>query len=81
MGTSLIARGGQHSDSYLSLPLAERMAWVETSVIPNLKSSLPGQRLAVSTSPTLAMLRIHGAERLYPHADMLKITRMRSVAC
>jgi hypothetical protein len=88
--THLQARvGGQPCDSYLSLPLAQRMQWVNDNVIPGLNAR-DGQRVdrqlpvaccshTHTTTRTEAMLKTLGAERLYPHADTLKIFRMRSV--
>jgi hypothetical protein len=62
------------SKSYLSLPIKERMQWVEGNVLPKL--SLP-----TSSSRTELMLQSVGADSLYPHADKLGVFRMRSVGC
>jgi hypothetical protein len=62
------------SNSYLSLPIKERMRWVVGNVIPQL--SVPTR-----ISHTERLLQSVGADNLYPHADKLGIFRMRSTGC
>ena len=60
------------SNSFMSLPIKERMQWVSCNVLPKLSTQ-------VHTSHVQQMLQAVGAEGLYPHADKLDIFRIRSV--
>jgi hypothetical protein len=63
---------GASDNTYLSLPIRERMQWVVNTVLPELDTPNP-------TSHTEQMLQSVGADHLYPPIDKLRIFRMRSV--
>jgi hypothetical protein len=68
LATGINITGG---DNYMSLPLAERMNWINTKVIPAICAKSP-------TSRTELMLQAVGAENIFPHADKIGVFRLRS---
>jgi hypothetical protein len=68
LATGIKIAGG---DNYMSLPLAERMNWINTNVIPAICAKSP-------TSRTELMLQSVGAENIFPHADKIGVFRLRS---